>query len=165
MPDVVVLCMEERAGNSQLGRLSLSVLTPKWDIPALSTCPRRLGYLPHLCALQSLHLSLTLPEDADWALRLHRILRSVLRLPSLSTLDIEAQPHIIGLRSPRVDWTNIALPSTAPLRHLRLAALSLSAESAVRLCYSPLQSLEPDDCYVERYTNTEQQSGPAGLLG
>ena len=146
-----------REEGTAAGRLSCPCLDMLWPeqpftlgTTTLFTCPRSLRSLPHMSALRALNNRLWLPHsDAEAITALLRcILRSVLSLPSLTTLDIHAARDSSDDPMPEADWTDDALPSPASLRHLSLSELSLSAASLRQVCSLLVESLRMTDCTV-----------------
>ena len=103
-----------------------------------------------MSALRAVNIRLWLPHsDAEAITALLRcILRSVMSLPSLTTLGIHAARELSDDPMPEADWTDDALPSPASLRHLSLSELSLSAASLRRVCSLLVESLRMTDCTV-----------------
>ena len=121
----------------------------------LFTCPRSLRSLPHMSALETLHITVQLHDIPERTASLGCILRSVLSLPSLTRLSIKTVGRL--LRRDRVteaDWTDDELPSPISLRHLTLKQLSLSAACFRRVCCLPLESLEMSNCIVQAGDDT-----------
>ena len=146
LPGVVQVFHAGRAAAGQLSYLSLSVNRPEQPgRSTLFTCPRSLRSLPCLSTLELVNIIVDLPDNIEAAASLRCILRSVLWLPSLTALWIDA------VRSahrdepvPELDWTDNALPSPVSLRHLTLSRVLLSAASVRRVCCLPLESLLMD---------------------
>ena len=116
----------------------------------LFTCPRSLRSLPHMSALETLHITVQLRDIPEKTALLRCILRSVLSLQSLTTLAIAAYPAECQGPLPvsELDWTDDALPSAVSLRHLILSGVSLSAASFRRVCCLPLDSLTTSCCIL-----------------
>ena len=148
LPGAVQACYAERTATGQLSMLSLWVMQDEQPgRSTLFTCPRSLCSLPYVAALRL--LSVQLPDRTEATASLRCILRSVLLLPSLTSLDILVFRQPSGCYGvPQLDWTDDTLPSPAWLRHLTLKRLSLSAASFRRLCFLPLESLTMHDCTV-----------------
>ena len=143
-----------RADTTATGRLSwLSLWVTQAEKPGRSTlftCPRSLRSLPHLSALETLHITVQLRDIPGATASLGCILRSVLSLQSLTTLAIVAYSaeYQGPLPVSELDWTDDALPSAVSLRHLTLEQLLLPSAFFRRVCCLPLESLEMSDCIV-----------------
>ena len=112
--------------------------------------PRSLRSLPRISALEQVLIAVDLPDRTEARASLRCILRSVLSLPSLTSLDILVFRQPSGCyRVPELVWTDDELPSPVSLRHLTLRHVSLSAASFRRVCFLPLDSLEVKNCPVE----------------
>ena len=149
LPGAVQACYAERTATGQLSMLSLWAMQAEQPgRSTLFTCPRSLSSLPHMSALARVDITVDLPDCTEATASLRYILRSVLLLPSLTTLEIDADRPGCYQPMPEQDWTDDALPSPVSLRHLALRHVSLSAASFRRLCFLPLESLTMHDCTV-----------------
>ena len=148
-----------RAVRTATGRLSWLNLwvtqaeeAGRWT---LFTCPRSLRSLPHMSALKTLQITVPLHDIPEKTALLRCILRSVLSLPSLTSLDILVFRQPSGCyRVPELVWTDDALPSPVSLRHLTLRHVSLSAACFRRVCCLPLESLTVLYCTVQAGDDT-----------
>ena len=148
-----------RADKTATGELSFLWLSVRWpELPGrwtLFTCPRSLSSLPHLSALAWVDITVGLPDRTEARASLRCILRSVLSLPSLTSLDILGFRQPPGCyRVPELVWTDDELPSPVSLRHLTLQRLSLSAACFRRVCCLPLESLTVLYCTVQAGDDT-----------
>ena len=142
-----------RSRTNQVIDIALSVERMEWQgRSTLFTHPRSLCALPQLATLTRLTIYLDPVDDVDRSASVHCMLRSALCLPLLEYLEI-AMRHCY-LAHPEVARRDNALPSTASLRELKLAFLTLYDTFVYQLCLLPLKELDLHDCEVRRDYST-----------